>query len=93
MNVMEESKIPIVIYGCDSDLAEEVKEWMKIHAGGDWRKGMRMLLDLAEMKPILSSLFQRVTEVEERLNAHLKEHEPIEEQEDEGVKTFGGLIK
>jgi hypothetical protein len=91
---MDENKKPLIIYGADSDLAKEVKGWMDSHAGGDWRLGIKMLLDWAELKPILSSLFQELEDLRELVRAHLAEHEKKSNEPDEdGVKTFGGIVK
>ena len=60
MDKLKADKKPIVIFGVDSDLTSEFKGWMDKHAGGDWRLGIRLLLDWAELKPILSTLFQEV---------------------------------
>lgn len=78
----------IVLKNVPEDLWIRYRDYSRKYAHGNWTRALQLMIDLAEIQPILTQTLRRVDELEERLLAF--QTEMTESKGRKKVKTFGG---
>ena len=82
----------IIIYDTDDDDAKEFRAFARKHGFKKYRDALKFLLHLSDFIGIMSSVSESVDVLDKRVT-RLEESPPEEEKKDDGIKTFGGVLK
>jgi hypothetical protein len=80
----------IIIYDTDDEDAKEFRAFARKYGFKKYRDALKFLLHLSDFIGLMSSVSERVEVLDKRVTN--LEESPLEEKND-GIKTFGGVLK